>query len=382
MSTEEPHEVGDVRRSSRDLDAVRVSLEHWLARRMPDATEVAIPELGTTSTTGMSSETLLFTAAWTADRQHRSAHLVGRLAPDAADVPVFPSYDLTKQFRAIAMVGERSAAPVPKVLWDEPDPGVIGTPFFVMERVDGVVPPDIMPYSMGGNWLFDASPEEQRCLQDATVDLLAQLHAIGDPTESFAFVEFPEPGPTHLRRHVAHARAWYEYAARNGRRSPLVERGFVWLEDHWPAHEGPTVLSWGDSRIGNVIYRDFEPVAVLDWEMATLGPPELDLGWLIFLHRFFQDVAAQFELPGLPDFLRRDDVATRYEALTGHTPRDLDFYTLYAALRHGIIMSRIQQRAIHFGEAEAPDDPDDLITHRATLEAMLDGGYWSQFIPA
>ena len=371
MSTEEPHEVGDVRRSSRDLDAVRVSLEHWLARRMPDATEVAIPELGTTSTTGMSSETLLFTAAWTADGQHRSAHLVGRLAPDAADVPVFPSYDLTKQFRAIAMVGERSAAPVPKVLWDEPDPGVIGTPFFVMERVDGVVPPDIMPYSMGGNWLFDASPEEQRCLQDATVDLLAQLHGIGDPTESFAFVEFPEPGPTHLRRHVAHARAWYEYAARNGRRSPLVERGFVWLEDHWPAHEGPTVLSWGDSRIGNVIYRDYRPVAVLDWEMVGLGPREVDLGWLVYAHRAFHTMATAWGLPGMPDFLRPEDVAARYAAVSGYALRDFDWYITYAAVQWGVVGLITGLRSVHFGEREMPDDIDDLLYNRGSLEPML-----------
>ena len=216
MSTDEPYEVGDVRRSSRDLDAVRVSLERWLTGRMPDATEVVIPELGTTATTGMSSETLLFTAAWIADGQHRSAQLVARLAPDPADVPVFPSYDLTKQFRAIGTVGERAAVPVPRVLWDEPDAGVIGTPFFVMERVDGVVPPDIMPYAMGGNWLYDAPPQDQRNLQDATVDLLAELHAIADPTEVFAFVEFaerarhtcvatsPTPGPgTSTRRGAA-----------------------------------------------------------------------------------------------------------------------------------------------------------------------------------
>src|SRR6202035_2886643 len=105
--------------------------------------------------------------------------------------------------------------------------------------------------------------------------------------------------------------------------------------------------------------------------MATLGPRELDLGWLVFMHRFFEGVAAQFSLPGMPDFLRADDVETTYESLTGHTPRDLDFYILYAALRHGIIMSRIQRRAIHFGEATMPEDPNDLIAHRATIEAML-----------
>ena len=59
--------------------------------------------------------------------------------------------------------------------------------------------------------------------------------------------------------------------------------------EHWPADEGPTVLSWGDSRIGNVMYRDFEPVAVLDWEMAGLGPREVDVGWFIYAHRVFEE---------------------------------------------------------------------------------------------
>jgi aminoglycoside phosphotransferase (APT) family kinase protein len=371
MSTGEPYEVGDVRRSSRDLVAVRVTLEHWLAGRMPDATDVAIPELETTSATGMSSETLLFTAAWTAGPEHRSSRLVGRLAPDAADVPVFPSYDMTKQFRAIGLVGDRSPVPVPRVLWDEPDADVIGTPFFVMERVDGVVPPDIMPYPMGGNWLFDASPEAQRSLQDATVDVLAQLHAIADPTEALAFVEFPEPGPSHLRRHVAHARAWYEYAARRGHRSPLVERGFAWLDDHWPSHEGPTVLAWGDSRIGNVLYRDFRPVAVLDWEMVGLGPREIDLGWLVYAHRCFQTMATTYGLPGMPEFLRPDDVASRYEAMSGYAPRDFDWYLTYAAVQWGVVGLITGLRAVHFGEREMPDDVDDLLYNRASLEPMV-----------
>jgi aminoglycoside phosphotransferase (APT) family kinase protein len=86
--------------------------------------------------------------------------------------------------------------------------------------------------------------------------------------------------PTHtLRQHVDAQRAYYRWAlADDGVRIPLIERTFEWLEQHWPAEPGPNVLSWGDARIGNVMYQDFEPVAVFDWEMAALGPRELDLG--------------------------------------------------------------------------------------------------------
>lgn len=58
-------------------------------------------------------------------------------------------------------------------------------------------------------------------------------------------------------------------------------------------------------------------MAVLDWEMAALGPRELDVSWFIFLHRFFQDIAQFFDQPGLPAFLRRSEVERCYQELTG-----------------------------------------------------------------
>ena len=54
------------------------------------------------------------------------------------------------------------------------------------------------------------------------------------------------------------------------------------------------MLNWGDARVGNILYRDFAPIAVLDWEMATVGPREVDLAWMIFLHAFFHDMAVTF----------------------------------------------------------------------------------------
>jgi aminoglycoside phosphotransferase (APT) family kinase protein len=116
-------------------------------------------------------------------------------------------------------------------------------------------------------------------------------------------------------------------------------------------------------------------VAVLDWEMAGLGPREIDVAWFIFLHRFFQDIAEFFEVPGLPDFLRRSEVEGLYAELSGYQPRDMDFYLLYAALRHAIVMARIKRRMIHFGEDEVPADIDDYVMHRASLDKLLAGTY-------
>ena len=81
------------------------------------------------------------------------------------------------------------------------------------------------------------------------------------------------------------------------------------------------MLNWGDARIGNMLYRDFEPAAVLDWEMATVGPREVDVAWMIFLDTFFDDLAERFEMPALAGFMDRDDIVREYERLTGHTVR-------------------------------------------------------------
>jgi len=125
------------------------------------------------------------------------------------------------------------------------------------------------------------------------------------------------------------------------------------------------------------MFRDEEVVAVLDWEMAEIAPPEVDLGWLCYLHLFFHDLAVQLGAPGLPDMLRPVDVRQTYAAATGRTLGSLRWHMTYAAVRHALNMRRVAERAIFFGEASQPDDVDDLIMHRATLTDMLDGTYWS-----
>lgn len=370
--------VTELQRSSRDRGEVQERLAAWLAAKLGADASPRITALEGTSANGMSSETLLFDATWNDDTGVPcDRRLVARLAPGAHDVPVFPRYDLGRQFEAIRLVGELTDVPVPPVWWSEPDAAAIGSPFFVMSRVDGRVPPDVMPYNFGDSWLYDAAPADQRHLQDATVGVIARLHAVGRPTERFAFLDPGTEGDTPLRRRVAVTRDWYEFAAAGGFRSPLVERAFAWLDDNWPADESEPVLCWGDSRIGNVMYDGFDPAAVLDWEMATLGPRELDVAWLIYGHRIFEDIATSLELGGMPGFLRRDDVAATYESLTGHSPRHLGWYGTYAALQYAIVFLRTGARSVHFGETEMPGAVDDLIMNREPLERMLAGTYWS-----
>ncbi|MDI9918812.1 phosphotransferase family protein [Rhodococcus sp. IEGM 1379] len=362
--------------SQRNTEDLRERLERWMAGKVPAGSVVTVADVTLPSANGMSSETILFDATW--DGEHHP--LVARVAPAQSTMPVFPTYDLESQFRTMAQVREHSDVPVPSVYWSESDSEALGAPFFVMERITGQVPPDVMPYNFG-SWVSEATPAQRRTLQDKSVDLLAQLHGIEKPLQRFDFLQLPGSGPTAreaFSAHIADQRSFYEWTVADGVRSPLIERCLDWIEANNPADDSPAVLCWGDSRIGNVMYQDFEPVAVLDWEMATLGPREMDLAWMVFLHRFFEDIAGLANLPGLPDFLRIQDVATTYAELTGYTPADLKYYVTYAALRHATVMYRIQARAIAFGQAETPADPDDMIMHRASLTAMLDGTYWER----
>jgi aminoglycoside phosphotransferase (APT) family kinase protein len=126
-----------------------------------------------------------------------------------------------------------------------------------------------------------------------------------------------------------------------------------------------------------MLFDGFEVAAVLDWEMAGVAPAEIDLGWTVYLHRFFQDLAEQLGAPGLPDFMTEADVTATYAEVSGRTPADLQWYATYAAMRHGVIMRRVTERGVLFGQAVRPADPDEMIMHRATLRQMLDGTYWS-----
>ena len=375
MSDENEDGEVAVVRTTRDDVLLRARLQTWLAAQLPAGADPVISEITSPSASGMSSETLLFDAEWRgADGSRVGGAFAGRMSPSPEDHPTFPSYDLAMQAEVIRMAGE-AGVPVPVVRWVELDARVLGSPFFVMERLEGRVPADIPTYVVDG-FVCEASDEERRVLERNTIAAIAVIHSIDLEKNDCTFLDFPVEGETALGRHVANQRAYYEWAT-PASRSPLIERAFAFLEANWP-NETSTVVTWGDSRIGNVMYAkdSFEPVAILDWEMAGLGPRELDLGWLAFMHTFFQKIYEGMGVEGLPKFLQAENLAAIYTQITGHTVEDLRWYQTYAALRHAIIMSRISERMVHFGQLQPFANPDDRIPHRATLEAMLDGSFW------
>jgi len=177
-------------------------------------------------------------------------------------------------------------------------------------------------------------------------------------------------GDGALDQHLDYQRWYYDWA-RDGETVPLIERTFAALDKTRPA-EGPTVLNWGDSRIGNMMFHDFAPAAVLDWEMAALGPAEVDVAWMIFMNRFFEDLTHRYEMPCLENFLQRDQVAEIYREESGRELHDLEWYEMFAAQRFAIVSIRTTLRSVAYGDAEQPDDLDDVIMFRDLLEEMVE----------
>ncbi len=346
----------------RDPAETAPALARWIEHTL--GTGVTVTDVGEPGN-GMSSETALFTAVHPDGRTER---LVARLAPLPDVFPVFRTYDLSLQQGCMDLVRTRTKAPAPVCRWLETDPAWLGTPFLVMDRVDGEAPADVPPYVFGG-WLMDATGEQRRQLMQTSVGVLAEVHTIDPDNADLTFVATPAADGSAMTAQLDGQREYYEWA-REGVRYPLIERTFAWLDAHRPA-ERPPVLNWGDSRIGNMLYRDFTPVAVLDWEMATVGPREVDVAWMVFLHRFFQDLAERFEMPGIPDFMAPDDVCDAYASLTGYAPVDLGWYEVFGALRFAIVSVRTSTRGIAYGQMEAPADPDDLIMFRTLLDGMI-----------
>ncbi|MCT1515620.1 phosphotransferase family protein [Dietzia cercidiphylli] len=357
-----------------DLDEFRERLTLWLAGRdeVDSDAGVEVSAVSRPESSGMSNISVLFDAAWTpaGSAEHQSAELVARMCPQDDAFPVFPVYDLQKQFDVMRAVLENTELPVPSVRWLEQDPAVLGTPFLVMDRATGRAPVDNPPYVFDG-WLLEMDPEQRRELQRESVAVLAAIHGIPNPAELVSSLA-PAPGMSALRAHVDEQRAYYEWTTReDGLTIPVIDRAFDWIEAHWPDETSPDALSWGDARIGNILYEGTTPTAVLDWEMATIAPPEVDLGWFLYFHDVFQELAVAFDFPGIPDLFEHSEVVEQYEQRSGSTVRDLPFYYVYAGLRQAVILSRITRRRIHFGEVETPAHPDEYVLHHTKLAQLI-----------
>jgi aminoglycoside phosphotransferase (APT) family kinase protein len=129
-------------------------------------------------------------------------------------------------------------------------------------------------------------------------------------------------------------------------------------------------LLWGDARMGNLIFDDdLGVVAVLDWELAALGDPEIDLGWWVFMMRFHTEGMG---VPVPSGFPGRDDVVVRYQELTGRPVRNLDYFELLAGVRVSSVLMRVAHLMKSAG-ALPPDSPMALHNPGTAMLAKLLG---------
>jgi aminoglycoside phosphotransferase (APT) family kinase protein len=341
-------------------------LSSCLANRLAGASDVKVTDVEVPSASGMSTETILFTATYRRDGEERTDRLVARVQPSGP--AAFPSYDLEKEFRVIKALGEHTNVPVPTVLFHEPDTSVLGAPFIVMERLDGRVAADDPPFTATG-WVLELSQEQQATLCDNALKAMTEIHKADWQALGLEFLDQRHLGPAGLDQHLAYWQSTFEWAS-EGEANPTVEAGFEWVRENRPTDDEPLVLNWGDARIGNMLIGDDMAVnGVLDWEMVSLGSPELELGWWLFLLRHHTEGIGLELPPGFPD---RDAVIARYQELTGHEVKHVDFYEVFAALRLAILMHRAGNLMIGAGLLP-PDAPMKLNNPASQLLAKLTG---------
>ncbi len=346
----------------RDLELTRRQLCDWLRARLPGAVDLQISDLCGPSTTGFSSDTLMFDAQWF-DGLPRRERLVLRMKPTG--FTVFPTYDIGLQYRVMKTLGG-TGVPVPRMRWFEDNPDVLGVPFYVMDQVDGRVPTDNPPYHSGG-WVPDLAPEEREALWWSGLEAMTRIHRLDWRGLGFDFLDKPQRGSSALDQQLHEYDEFFSWGM-DRRHYPLIERAQRWVHANRPADE-PLALCWGDSRIGNQIFDGTTCVAVIDWEMVRLGDPVQDLAWFIMLDRCFSEGLGVERLPGFPD---RQATIARWEQLTGREARHVDYYEVFGLYKFSMIMARVILQMKHYEIFPAESDMDVNNLASQTLARALE----------
>lgn len=250
---------------------------------------------------------------------------------------ILPSaHAIDREYRVIAALSP-THVPVPQAVLYCEDASVVGTPFYVMQRLDGRVFHDAA--------LPGVAPAERTALYFAMAETLARLHDI-EP-DSVGLGDYGRPG-NYFERQV---RRWsQQYQAARWRDLPDLDRLIEWLPAHLPPEE-PARLCHGDYRMGNLMFHPTEPrvVGVLDWELSTLGQPLADvafsaLGYRTEPHEYGGLRGLDHPALGIPaegDYLAHYFACRRTPAPYPLAP----FHTVFALFRFAVIFEGIAARA-------------------------------------
>lgn len=264
---------------------------------------------------------------------HGARRMVLRKKPAGEILP--GAHAIEREFRILKAL-EGTGVPVPKALLFCEDTHVVGTPFYLMERLEGRVFHDCA--------LADVAPEERKSVYFAMAVAMAKLHAV-DP-DAIGLGDYGKPG-NYFARQIARWSRQYEESS--GDRIPALDRVIEWLRRNQPEDDGRVSIAHGDFRLGNMMFHPTKPevIAILDWELSTLGHPLADLGFCCMTWRTSSDEYGgilgldleQLELPAQHEFVER------YLASAAGTPPLNAFHLAFALFRFSVIFIGIADRA-------------------------------------
>jgi aminoglycoside phosphotransferase (APT) family kinase protein len=315
--------------ASLDHGALCSRLQTWFYTKLGRVSDVEVTFKGVAE--GGSSDTSFIDVGWRSGDGPMRQSLVLRREPSS--FRVYPNPELGRQVDLLNALWTEGTVPVPQVVWFEPDPQVLGTPFFLMAKIAGRTLPTFPSYNASG-WLADATPPERERLWVSAIESFARVHSV-DPS-LFPFLNCPSDGASGLDQQLTY---WGRYQQTQLAQPPhrIFAEARRWLEDNAPT-ENRTGLSWGDARLGNLIFRGFECVGVLDWETASMGGAEADLGWWLFYDEFFSRGLGLVRLEGLGD---RAATIALWEKLMGHRALNPPYYDIFAAYRVAQTIERV-----------------------------------------
>ena len=264
--------------------------------------------------------------------------MVLRRAPHGASVK--SAHDMRREFDVLSALAPFYSK-APKALAFCDDPSVIGAPFFLMERVRGLILRSSAPPAG-----VDLPPPRMRALSEAFVDSLSELHALDVSSGPLASLGKPEG---YAARQVA---GWSERWIRAKTEDvPALDAAAAWLAGRLPAASRPALVH-NDFKYDNLVLDAGDPtriVAVLDWEMATLGDPLLDLGTTLGYWIDPDDAhevrALPFGATLIPGNLSRSEVAARWAGRTGRSEADLLFAYVFGLFKIAVIAQQIYRRS-------------------------------------
>ena len=260
--------------------------------------------------------------------------------------PLPPSaHDVLREARVLGAIAGH--ARVPKVLAACADEGVIGAPFFAMEKVEGHVVTSEVPAALD-------SVEDRQRMGEELIDALVEIHAVD--WHAVGLEGYGKP-TGYTERQVRRFTGLWEH--NRTRDIPQVEKVGGWLAANLP-DSPPATIVHGDYRLGNVMMAPESPArlnAVFDWEMGTIGDPLADLGYLCTLWVSRDDPSlGMFELSGVTrqeGFPLREELIARYEEGSGRSMTDIRWYQTLALWKSIVFMEGNYKRAI----SGATDDP-------------------------